>query len=749
MNRRKKTNRDSWDSDKVERKKHIIILVVLLCIVFIVTKSAYVNVAEIEKQVQQNLEDVAKQNALVLYSKIQSRYELITSLSSQLENVTEDTIQEKLKEFEIFLDEYDLKRFAFSFPNGNSYSTDGGKENLSFRQFYQDGMKGNCAITGVLSDALLEEHSAVNVMTIPVYAKDGSIAGVFGVAYDTEQFNCSLQIDSFDGQGYSCIVNENGEIVSAFGNKELRLSQNLFEDVISTDARNTEIAETMRKHMELKEGSGGILYLSEKNYYYCVPVQLMEGSVTWYILTFVPSQLVSDRAMPIQKETFKTILLVILFVTLGATLISRFIRQNHKQMMKVAYEDTITLGPNLPKFNLDMEKKQEWHGYLVILSVVNFSNLIIASGKKAGDDMIREVWYMIRDILEWDELAAHAREESFAMYLHAKDEDELIDRLKKLADAIKVKTKASQVYGIEACYGIYFMDGEEIPSEAYSKAFMALDFALKKRDIFYRIYSEDSLVKSQNESKLEDDFSDALNNKEFKVWYQPKFSTQDRKIVGSEALVRWQKEDGSMISPGEFIPLFERNGMIMLLDEYMFRSVCEQQKRWLDESKEIYPVSINISRASLYRMNVQKRYAEIMREYDIDPKYIQLEVTETVIGGKSDICDLLNRFRQMGVKILMDDFGTGYSSLNTLSTQCFDTLKLDKALIDHIGNREGELLLYHVIHMGQDLGLHITAEGVEEENQVNFLQNLNCDDIQGFYFSRPLPVQEYEALLNK
>lgn len=204
-----------------------------------------------------------------------------------------------------------------------------------------------------------------------------------------------------------------------------------------------------------------------------------------------------------------------------------------------------------------------------------------------------------------------------------------------------------------------------------------------------------------------------------------------------------------MISPGEFIPLFERNGMIVKLDEYMFRSVCRQQKQRLEEGKTVYPVSINISRATLYCMDIHKRYQGILQEYGLAPQYIQLEVTETVLEGKADIYELLNKFRQMGIKILMDDFGTGYSSLATLSLQCFDTLKLDKSLIDHIGSKEGEIMLYHIIRMGQQMGLRITAEGVEDKTQLRFLQDMKCDDIQGFYFSKPVPRETYEEMTAK
>ena len=187
--------------------------------------------------------------------------------------------------------------------------------------------------------------------------------------------------------------------------------------------------------------------------------------------------------------------------------------------------------------------------------------------------------------------------------------------------------------------------------------------------------------------------------------------------------------------------------MIAKLDEYMFRAVCIQQTRWLANGQKIYPVSINQSRASLNYVDIVEKYKAIMQEYKIDPDYIQLEITESALEGMSSIQELLKQFRDMGIRILMDDFGTGYSSLATLNMQCFDTLKLDKSLIDHIGDKNGETLLYYVISMGQKLGLHITAEGVENRIQLEFLKKNHCDDIQGFLFANPMPAVEFENIL--
>lgn len=255
--------------------------------------------------------------------------------------------------------------------------------------------------------------------------------------------------------------------------------------------------------------------------------------------------------------------------------------------------------------------------------------------------------------------------------------------------------------------------------------------------------------KLQQNQQLEERFDEALAAGDFEVWYQPKYSVASGEIVGSEALVRWRDKDGSLISPGRFIPLFEQNGMIARLDEYMFRAVCKQQAQWLAQGRRIYPVSINLSRASLYYADVVDKYQAIIQDSGISPAYIQLEITESAIEGRTSIRELLEKFRSMGIRILMDDFGTGYSSLATLNMRCFDTLKLDKSLIDHIGDQNGETLLCYVISMGQHLGLHITAEGVENNMQLEFLKENHCDDIQGFLFAKPMPVEEFEQRLNE
>lgn len=737
----------NYSAKRINIKKLLTILAALFAIVVTVVAGSYVVVGELRKQLRQNLEDVANQNAVALYNRIHSNHLLLEGMSENMHGVTTETVEETLQSFTVFIDDYELKRFAFCFPDGTCYSTDGGVADLSFREFFKRGMEGKGTISGVLSDVLEESHGLVNVMTIPIFDDNGNVEGVLGLTYNTQTFNDALQIDCFDGQGYSCAINEDGQIMVAMGSNILQLSKNIFSDVLGIDQRNQETISRLQKQMSENVSGGGQLFRSEGTYYYCTPVELMDGDVTWYMLTIIPADVFENRADPIQTSLYVMIVMVALFIIIGAALLLILSREQQMMMLRFAYEDHITKGDNYAKFCINMEKRKKRLGYLVAMDITNFGNINIAAGKNAGDALICDIWQMLVSGLQEDEFAAHVRDDIYIMFLLASDDDSLLERLKHISDRINRRAKQIQVKGIHARYGIYHMNESDELQDAYGKARMAREHAKIHKEQRYAFYDEIDHERIQQDEQLEERFEESLKVGDFEVWYQPKYSAASGEIVGSEALVRWRDKDGSMVSPGRFIPLFEQNGMIAKLDEYMFRAVTRQQAKWKDEGRKIYPVSINLSRASLYYADIFERYQSILKESGIEPEYIQLEVTESAMEGKKDIRVLLEQFRNMGIQILMDDFGTGYSSLATLNMRCFDTIKLDKSLIDHIGDKNGEILLCYIIDMGHQLELHITAEGVENPKQLEFLKQNKCDDIQGFLFARPMPFDQFEKLL--
>ena len=247
---------------------------------------------------------------------------------------------------------------------------------------------------------------------------------------------------------------------------------------------------------------------------------------------------------------------------------------------------------------------------------------------------------------------------------------------------------------------------------------------------------------------MESNFDSAIANKEFQVYFQPQVNNRNGQIESAEALVRWFK-DGKMISPGDFIPVFEKDGLIVKLDLYMFESVCMIQHNALLNKEKVFPISINLSRASLHHDGIVNQYLAILKKYEIPSQLVPIELTESeAYYGKSFI-NAAMKFSEAGFVLHLDDFGSGYSSLTSLNELPFHVLKLDKSLVDNITDEKGKLLIYYVTILAHGLGMQVLAEGVETKEQVTLLQAVECDTIQGFYYYKPMNRKDFRALAGK
>lgn len=705
---------------------------------------------ELERQLETNLIDVANQNALAISNQLNDNYMLLDSLFAEIKEIPGD-MSENVMLLKGFVKANNLKRVGFCDTDGTTYTTDNVVANLSYREFFQRGMQGKSTITGVLTDALRPDaDEKVIIFSSPMYDDTtNELLGVFGLIYDAEVINASLQVECFEGQGCSFATNEAGDISIAMSYDSIQLSQNLYTDILSRNPGNTEVINTIRRNISSNTPNLGKLFIdSVEYYYYRTPILIADGEIVWNVFTLVPTGYLLQRLKPVRNTMYLMIFLSIFLVV--AAMISYLIifSSQRRLVQRLAYRDSVTGGANYAYFKRQLlAKSRNRCGYIVSMDIQHFSNITITAGSAAADDMIKKTWELIKQSIKDNEYAARVRDDYFVMLLNMSDDTDVSRRLQQLSDEVHDLAIAYDAPGVRACFGIYPMENITALDDSYNKAKIGCAFAKERHDKCYAFYSEldhEELLKNQ---QLEECFNFAIANHNFEVWYQPKYSASTKEIVGSEALVRWRETDGKLIPPGRFIPLFERDGYISRLDEYVFREVCRKQKYWLDKGFKVCPVSVNISRATIYGANVVDKYLGILDSFELPHEYIQLEVLESAISGKADIAKILERFRLSGVHILMDDFGTGYSSLATLNMHCFDTLKLDKSLIDCIGGKDGETLLHYVIKMGRHLGLHITAEGVEYESQLSYLQEQNCDDIQGYLFSKPLHVMDYERLI--
>jgi EAL domain-containing protein (putative c-di-GMP-specific phosphodiesterase class I) len=243
----------------------------------------------------------------------------------------------------------------------------------------------------------------------------------------------------------------------------------------------------------------------------------------------------------------------------------------------------------------------------------------------------------------------------------------------------------------------------------------------------------------------------ALFNREFKMFIQPKWDIREDRLYGGEALVRWIKEDGNMVYPSDFVPVFERNGFIEQIDMYMLDSACRMLREQLDAGNAIYPISVNQSRMLLNDPDYIRRITDVLQKYQIPEGYIELEITETVLFSEQDkMISILNELKSVNIKLSMDDFGSGYSSLNMLKDFPFDVLKIDKEFFSESITSEASVwILKKIIEMAEGLGIRVICEGVETKDQVEMLQKIGCRYVQGYYYSKPIPAERFVELYCK
>lgn len=317
-------------------------------------------------------------------------------------------------------------------------------------------------------------------------------------------------------------------------------------------------------------------------------------------------------------------------------------------------------------------------------------------------------------------------------------------------EQITKMTEASPNENLQVKFGVYRNVNKNAPASVLlSRAVSAIETISRQYGVSVAYYDAKVVEKQERDDAMESAFESAIEKEDFEVWYQPKYSAKTKKIIGAEALIRWRGKDGNLIPPGEFIPLFEKDGLIPVLDEYVFKKVCNYQKRRMTDGDALIPISVNLSRASMFRKGFVKNYIGIADKLGIEPSAVPIEITESMAVKSISFKTFAEALIREGFSLHMDDFGSGYSSLASLQILRFDVIKLDKSLIDFIGTPGGESLIRHTVAFAKESGMSVVAEGVETEQQLKFLQSIGCDSIQGFYFSPPVSQGEFEQLLKK
>ena len=390
----------------------------------------------------------------------------------------------------------------------------------------------------------------------------------------------------------------------------------------------------------------------------------------------------------------------------------------------------------------NLENNQDTKFTFIRLDIERFKMINNFYGIEAGDRLL----IYISGLTEID--AIMGNDDVFGICF-PKDEEKLNGFILYIKRELK-KYKAA--YYLETAMGIYdILDNNLDVRNIIARATLAAKQCKGQYMIHEARYTEELRAKIIREQNIINEMEHALETGEFVVYFQPKYELDHCRPSGAEALVRWKKADGTIVSPGDFIPVFESNGFIIRLDYYVWDQVCRYIKNNLAHRGDSEVISVNVSRVNLYNPDFLESLVNLVEKYKIPPKYLHLELTESAFSDDARmIQNAVDYLHKAGFTILMDDFGSGYSSLNVLKDIDIDVLKIDMRFLSKGSSEErGEKILEAVIKMAKSLDMLVIAEGVEEEKQVKMLKRLGCDYIQGYYFAKPMPKKDYVKLLQK
>ena len=722
------------------------VVVALMCVIRVnlLRNSMY-------RETERYLGEVSSQIA----DQIDQRMEGIFAVMSTAGEICQerDRPRDSLPVLRVVAESNHMVRMGVAGMDGWMYTTDGYRVDVSGEPVIQRALRGELAVSDVAYSPV--DGSEAVIYAVPLW-KDGLQTGVLAGSSLLCTMRSYLGVESFEGEGYSVIVNRQGDVVMSTESKNAPDSAlNLFEDLEQGKVDRGWDAEQVRADMEADRS--GILYYALNDGIHKTMVYQPLGYNEWYLLSVVPTDAAgAEVGRVVLLAVAVDGIIVLLFLAL-ILLVSRSFSRQQRELERVAYCDPVTQGRNRAYFTREAEKliREAPSGTyaLVSMDVEKFKLINDTFGSEMGDRTLKYIHDVIAARLDGDELLARISGDVFKLLLKGGDKDVLEGRLRGMAEEINAFNEGRQdKYLLTLAEGVYVVDepGLNIVT-IQGRANEAREYAKQEKPGGVNVcafYTADERSRMVREKEIENRMEAALAAGEFEVYLQPKVELRWNSVAGAEALVRWRDRSGELLPPGEFIPLFERNGFIVKIDLFVFEQVCGLLRKWLDEGRRPVPISVNLSRIHLRSLDILAPYDEILARYGVPPELIEFELTETVAFENTEALKLvLNDFHRRGYRCSLDDFGSGYSSLNMLKDLDIDVIKLDRSFFSAEEDSDrGDYVVQSVLELARRLKIQTVCEGVERPRQAEFLRRANCDMVQGFVFARPMPVEDFERL---
>lgn len=682
------------------------------------------------------------------------------------------------------------RNMTIAYPDGRGWSTIMQELNIKEQEQYQEiFVKGKEVIISqpFISPYTPETKEPIVLVAHSIKDDSGKTIGLANIVMKVDFLNHIVSEINLKGSGYSWIVNKKGAVV-AHSNPKTIVSKNI-KDYVDDDEYIIDKISDMK--------SGILEYKDEKGEKMLAFFNKIKDSPDW---TFIIS--VAEKEIYKEVNSFRStmlisiiiglILVIIFSVFYAKTLTDPILRlkdvfneaangdlnvkANEKisnelglaarsfnimidKIKHLTYKDTVTGLYNYNGFLLEVSYRmkrlidKDEAISVVIISVDDFKRINTIKGYGVGDEVLCYLAENIKKFISTDEIVARFLGDEFIIFLHGKEVDIVEERICKLRELCngEIEIRDHQ-FILKTSIGASIMKDINISiEEIIHQATVAKLIVKKMGGNNYRFYNLELDQFIEKEQIMENDLYHAIENNELKLVYQPIIEVSTNKIGTTEALLRWTNPSYSTISPLVMIEIAEQSGLIFEIGEWVLRQACKQNKKWQDKGYPPIVVSVNVSAIQFEQTNFVEMVSEILHDVNMEPKYLELEITET--NAMDNVEEKLIKMRQlkdMGVRISIDDFGTGYSALSYFTKFPIDTLKIDRSFItDMLNDENAKTIVNTIISMARSINIKITAEGVETLEQLEYLKQMGCHKIQGYYFSRPVDPLKIEEMREK
>ncbi len=719
------------------------ITVVILLIISTLTYNFFIR-DEINGLSNQSIEQLMDNNVDTFKLEFESNINLLESTASLL------PVWDYLRYVDFESGEYNYISESFDYvmvinPNGYAVGSDGNVGDAYAEPYFQNAMSGETTI----SELIATEQNGISTIVIstPMIA-NGETRGVLAGLNYVDTLN-GIFVNPIDGIFANLLIDSKGNIISnGVDNTYFIPHENVF-DVISgfnlVDHDELDLLKT-----DISNGSIGEQKIEFNGELYRV-IYTSVGVKDWYIMSIIPETIIQSTTNHIIIISTIVSSSLVLIICLFAYFIGLNRRKHLKNLEEIAYISPLTRISTLLKFKLDAPNFINDHHtkkfLLIKFDIENFRLVNETLSVLEGDKILKSMAASIQSEGKYDFLSSHIYNDEFlTLIAYSKDETEnwYDDYRRRLYRNLGENFK----YNLRIVSGFYYINESDLQDiqTCIEKVNIAHRKA-KEEKLHNSIFIDEYLSDAIKAKEIENTMEKALLDGEFKMVLQPELGLKSGEMIAAEALVRWISPDAGFRAPNEFIPLFEENGFILKLDMYMFEKACIFLSSWEKEGRKPFAISVNFSRKNLYSVDFVSNLAAIRKKYDVDPKYLGIEITETsMLSTDCDLNSFINDLHKEGFKVFMDDFGTGYSSLGLLKNTQVDVLKLDRSFFVASQTRErGIAVVASVIRLSKDLNIKTVAEGVETLEDLIMLKEIDCDIVQGYYYAKPMFEDEFRA----